>query len=256
MGAAMTGMACHGGILPVGGHLLHLQRLHAPGGPPGRHVAGPCHLLVDPRLDRARRGRPHPRAHRAPGVAAGHAGPGGGPAGRRQRVRAGLAVRGRRRRADRDDPQPPVDPGAGRDGRTGRRRTAPRRLRAADRGRPPRLVLVGTGSEVHLCLGAAEALGSARAARCGWCRCRAGSGSRTRTTTTAPRCCRPACRPSRSRRPRRSAGTATPTPAWPSTPSARRAPSQAVLDHFGFTVDHVVERARELLSTTKQESTP
>ncbi len=60
---------------------------------------------------------------------------------------------------------------------------------------------------------------------------------------------RPACPRSRSRRPRPSAGTATRTRAWPSTPSARRRPSQAVLDHFGFTVDHVFERALELLGS-------
>ena len=96
MGAVMTGMACHGGDPAGRWDLLRLQRLHARGSPPGRALPGPRHLLVDPRLGRSGPGRADPPADRAPGIAAGHARPVGGPTGRRQRDRPGLAA-GRRR---------------------------------------------------------------------------------------------------------------------------------------------------------------
>ena len=54
MGGVMNGLALHGGRPARRGHLLRLQRLHAPGGASGRAVRGPRHLLLDPRLGRAR----------------------------------------------------------------------------------------------------------------------------------------------------------------------------------------------------------
>ena len=62
-----------------------------------------------------------------------------------------------------------------------------------------------------------------RASRRASSRCRAGSSSRRRTPTTATRCCRRACRRSRSRRRRRSAGAAGSTRRSASTRSAPRA---------------------------------
>ena len=97
---------------------------------------------------------------RAAGRRAGHARPAGDPAGRRQRDGPGLAHRRRQRRA-----RPPsilsrqaipvlaetadlAAEGVPRGGYV---------LRDPDGG-PPQLVLIGTGSEVHLCLAAADLL--------------------------------------------------------------------------------------------------
>ena len=86
-------------------------------------------------------------------------------------------------------------PVLGRDGRAGRGPGCPGAATCCDEeGGPPDVVLVGTGSEVHVCLEAGRGCSGPRALRCGWCRSRAGSGSRTRTRSTGPRCCRPACR--------------------------------------------------------------
>ena len=51
-------------------------------------------------------------------------------------------------------------------------------------GARPDVVLVGTGSEVHLCVEAAELLAARDVSAAGWSRCRAGSCSRSRTRTT------------------------------------------------------------------------
>ena len=145
---------------PAGGrHLLRLQRLHARRGPPGRALRRPRHLLVDPRLRRAGPGRAHPPARRAAGRHAGHAPAPGDPSGRRQRDRPGVADRRRLRRAHRAHPLPPGPPGAGRDGRPGRTRGVPGGLRPREpEGGGARVVLIGTGSEVQLCLAAADLL--------------------------------------------------------------------------------------------------
>ncbi len=80
--------------------VLRVQRLHAPRGPPRRAQPGQGRLLVDPRLGRPGRGRPHPPAGRAARLAAGHARALADPSGRRQRDRRGLAAsRVERRRA-------------------------------------------------------------------------------------------------------------------------------------------------------------
>ena len=72
MGSAMNGMAMHGGILPVGGtffvfsdYLRPTLRLASLSKARGR-------LRVHPRLRRARRGRTHPPADRAPRLDPGH----------------------------------------------------------------------------------------------------------------------------------------------------------------------------------------
>ena len=82
---------------PGGRHVLRLLRLHARCGPGGGDLRGPRRLLVDPRLDRPRPGRPDPSADRAAGRRPGHARPPGDPAGRRQRDGPGVADRRRRR---------------------------------------------------------------------------------------------------------------------------------------------------------------
>ena len=52
-------------VHPVRRHVPHLQRLHARLGPARGAVRPPRHLRLDPRLGRARRGRPDPPAGRA-----------------------------------------------------------------------------------------------------------------------------------------------------------------------------------------------
>ena len=146
-------------------HVLRLQRLHAPGRPPRRHQPGPGHLLLDPRLGRRRRGRPHPPADRAPGRRCGPCpacGSSARPTPTRPRQAWRVAVDARR--PDRADPQPPGP--AGPRGHRRQRRRRPGRLRPRARtGRrsEPDVVLVGTGSEVHVCVDAADAAGRRRA---------------------------------------------------------------------------------------------
>ena len=60
------------------------------------------------------------------------------------------------------------------------------------------------------------------ACRCAWCRCRRGTNSPRSPTTTASSCCRPTCRPSRSRQGQPSVGSATPTIRSASTTSVPR----------------------------------
>ena len=66
-------------------HVPHLLRLHAPGRPARRADAGAGDVRVDARLDRPRRGRPHPPAGRAPARAARHPGSERRPSGGRER---------------------------------------------------------------------------------------------------------------------------------------------------------------------------
>ena len=229
MGAVMTGMAHHGGVLPVGRDLLRLQRLHARCRAAGRALEGPRHLLVDPRLGGPGPGRPDPPADRAAGLPAGHARPPGGPPGRRQRDArrpGGSAVDGEEpdrpacspARASRSWPRRPSGPPTAWPGAA--------TCWSDPDGGPPDVVLVGTGSEVHVCLGAAG-------------RCSAAAGVRARVVSLPcwewfedqdeayrAEVLPPGSPGWRSRRRRRSAGTATPTPASPSTPSAPRPPAR------------------------------
>ena len=72
----------------------------------------------------------------------------------------------------------------------------------------PDVILIGTGSEVRLCVEAFETL-KQRASRRGWSACRPGSCSRRRTKPIGIQCCRRTSRPaSRSRGLGRSGGTA------------------------------------------------
>ena len=87
MGAAMIGMARHGGVLPVGGTFFVFRDYMRP--PVRLAVAQPGQgrLRVHPRLGRRRRGRPDAPAGRAARRAAGHPPAAGDPPGRRQRDR-------------------------------------------------------------------------------------------------------------------------------------------------------------------------
>ena len=219
MAAAMNGMALHGGVLPVGGTFLVFSDYCRPSVRLAALSRGQGHLLVHPRLGRRRRGRAHPPAGRARRRAARHPGPARHPAGRRQRDRRGLAPRRRARRPHRAHP---------RRGRTCRCSRAPPAsslasgahvLRAAE---DPDVVLVATGSEVHVARRRRRAARRRGRPRPGRRRCRAGSCSTSSPTTCRTRSSRPRCPPCPSRPACRSAGTAGPTTASPSTASARR----------------------------------
>ena len=132
MGGIANGIAYHGGFIPYAGDVPELQRLHARLGPAGGAVRAPRDLRLDPRLGRARRGRPDPPAGRALRRAPGDPEPVVRPAGRRQRdvgrLGGGDRAAGRPGRAVAD---PPEAADAAGDGRQGPGRRRPRRLRPA-----------------------------------------------------------------------------------------------------------------------------
>ena len=217
------------------------------GSPPCR---SPCHLLVDPRLRRPRRGRPDPSARRA---ARRHCAPCPGlrvirPADANETAHAWRVA------VDGDGPTALVlsrqsvpvlegtaeaAEGVARGGYVlvRRRAEAPARRHprrdglevpcASKRGPPP-----GTGCGPG---GVAAVVGALRAQQ-----------DRAIVPSTVP----PASRVSPSRRPPPSAGTATPTTWFPSTTSGRRPPAPWCWKHFGYTPENVVARARALLVRT------
>ena len=224
-------------------HVLLLQRLHAPGGAPGRLERGARRLRVDARLGRPRRGRAHPPTDRAAGRAAGHARAAGDPPGRRQRDRPGLAHRRRPRRPHRAGPHPPGRAGARGHGR--RRRPWPRGAYVlAEADGEPDLVLVGTGSEVPVCVEAAEQLAAdgvaTRVVSMPSWELFAEQDEAYRESVLPARDADAGRRGGRSvrlgplGRRRRSASTA----------SAPRRPGQEVLENLGFTPENVAARAR------------
>ncbi len=215
MGAVMNGMALHGGVLPVGGTFFVFSDYMRPAVRLAALSQAARDLLVDPRLDRPGRGRPDPPARRAAGR---RCGPCPGlvvvrPADANETAQAWrLAVESRRSRSglvlSRQDIPVLAETaelaaaGVAKGGYV---------LAEAVGAPAPQIVLIGTGSEVQLCLGAATALGQAGvAARVVSLPCWEWFEEQTRTT--GPRSSRPGCPPSAWRRARRSAGAATPTP--------------------------------------------
>ena len=193
--AAMNGMAQHGGVLPVGGHLLLLLRLHASGRPSGLADRGPRHLLVDPRLRRAGRGRPDPPAGRAPGLAAGDARPAPRAPGRRQRDGTGLAPGRRGGRAGRPGPDPPGRPRARRARPSGRPRVWPGVPTSSSTATAPPADRAGRDRQRGPALRRPRRRRWPRRAwRPRWCRSRPGTTSSGSPRTTGPASSRPACR--------------------------------------------------------------
>ena len=151
MGGVMNGMALHGGVIPVGGtffvfsdYMRPAVRLAAMRAP--KVVFVWTHDSVGPR-----RGRAHAPAGRAPGLAAGHAGPARDPPGRRQRDgarRGGSPSRPTARSAwcSAGRTCPVLEGTAGNEVGRGAPTCWPS-LRTAT-GEPD-LVLIGTGSEVQ-----------------------------------------------------------------------------------------------------------
>ena len=159
MGAVVNGLNLHG-LRALRLHLLQLLRLHE-----GGHAAGGDHgpavdHRVHPRFDRAGRGRAHAPADRAARASARHPEPVHDAPGGGERDRPGMALRAH------PDPhagglraQPPGHARAGsrRSCPTTRWSAAPTCVRDASSGEPD-LILIGTGSELQYCLGAAELL--------------------------------------------------------------------------------------------------
>ena len=81
MGAALNGMALHGGVLPRRWHVLRVLRLHPSGVALGRALASEGDLRLQPRLGRRRRGRADAPTGRAVDEPAPDPWPAGHPAG-------------------------------------------------------------------------------------------------------------------------------------------------------------------------------
>jgi len=136
--------ALHGGVLPLGARSSS-SATTCVARSACRALEGARHLLVDPRLGRPRRGRPTHQPSSSWLRCAPCPDPGRPPADPPRPPRRGSARR--RRRTDRPHPEPPGDPGAGRDGRACGRRGGTRGIRAAPRGgRAAEIILIGTGA--------------------------------------------------------------------------------------------------------------
>ena len=164
--SVMNGMAVSG-TAAGRRHVLRVQRLHA-----AARCASPrsrgykvafvwSHDSVGVGED-----GPDAPAGRAARGAARDARPARHPPRRRQRGRAGVAGAPRRRRPDRDRPHPPEGPGA-RGHRRARARGRRRGARTCSSTKPGDLdlVLIGTGSEVPLCVGRRATLAARRPRR-------------------------------------------------------------------------------------------
>ncbi len=122
------------------------------------------------------------------------------------------------------------------------------------RGRRPELILIGTGSEVSLCVEAAATLREATGSRSGSSRCRA--TSRFAKQDQAYRDADPAARRS-GRRLSVEAGSTLGWNRWVGDDGASigidhfgaSAPGRELAEKFGFTTERVAERARELLAS-------
>ena len=108
-----------------------------------------------------------------------------------------------------------------------------------------RCILIGTGSEVQLCLASSRTAGRAGHSQAGWSACRPGSCSSNSRRNTRMRCCRRQFRRVwRSKPEPASAGANSSGPQG--RVIARRdfgasAPLKDLLKHFGFTIENVVE---------------
>ncbi len=195
MGGILNGMAFHGGVFPFGGTFFVFSDYMRPAIRLAALSASAGDLRVHPRQHRSGRGRPHSPAHRASGLAAGDARPGGHQAERRDRDRRGLAGRARAaRRAHRAGADPaepagarPDDLAAAADAAQGRLR-APRRARRTPGRHPYRRPVRRWRSRST----AAERSPSTGCGGAGRGPAQLGAVRELRTPTTGRRCCRAA----------------------------------------------------------------
>ena len=163
MGAILSGIALHGPTRPYGGTFLIFSDYMRGAVRLASVMQRPDDLRLDPRLDRARRGRPHPPADRAPGRAAGDPRPRRwcGPATPTRPRARGRPILERTRRpcglALTRQNIPVLDGHVAR-GRGARAATS---LADASSGLP-QVILIATGSELQI---AVEARGGARGRR-------------------------------------------------------------------------------------------
>ena len=117
----------------------------------------------------------------------------------------------------------------------------------------PQLVLVATGSEVALCVDAADALAARRRRRARREPAVVGPLRAAGRDVPRRRCCPPACRCCRSRRRRRSAGSAAPTTRSASTASAPARPATSCSTSSASTSTTSSTRAQALLAPERGE---
>ena len=239
MGAAMVGMARHGGVLPVGGtFFVFLDYMRPPVRLASLSRAKVVFVFSHDSVGVGEDG-PDPPTRRAPRHAAGDPAPAGDPPGRRQRDGGRVAGRRRPRRPDGARAQPPGHPGAHR--RLGRRARAP--ASSTTGRRRPRLVIVATGSEVAVASTPPSARRRGVDARV--VPAELGPLRRARTTSTATTVLPPGV-------PVLSVEAAT-TFGWERYADdsigidrfGASAPGDVVLDKLGINVDHVVARDPE-----------
>ena len=132
MGSILSGIVLHGPTRAFGGTFLQFSDYMRAGGAVGLIDEHRHHLHLDARLDRARRGRPHPSADRTPRGVAGHPEPVGGSSRRPERDRLRVAHHHRARRQQRSgrlhlDPPRHSGPGRHRRRRRGQGRLRPGR---------------------------------------------------------------------------------------------------------------------------------
>ena len=227
--AVMTGMACHGGVLPVGGTFFVFSDYMR--GAVRLAALSQAHVIYSWTHDSVGLGQDGPTHQPIEQLASLRAMPGLPvirPADANE-TRPGLAAGRRRRRAHRPGPEPAgrcrcstatAEPGAEGVARGGyvlvdetggaaRRRPDRHRQRGARSAWTPPSCWPPRASRARVV--SLPVLGVVRGP---------GRGLPRR------RCCRPASPACRSRRPPPSAGTATPTTRWPSTPSAPRPPAR------------------------------
>ena len=256
-GLALTGLRAYGAtFLIFSDYMKGAVRLAA-------LMELPSHLRLHARLDRARRGRPDPPADRATrGAARDAEHQRRAPGGRATRRRS----RGASRCARRETPTalalsrqalPVLDPRC-----DPRRRDRARRLRPArQRRRSRELVLIGTGSEVSLCVAAADELARRRDRRA-----RRLDAVHGPLRASRPRSERDAVLGAARHRARRGRG-GEPARLGPLGRRARRVhrdadvrrlrrPRPTSIAHFGITAAAVVEQARDLLASDAERTSP
>ena len=256
MGAAVNGLAYHGGFIPFGATFLVFSDYMRPADPAGGAVAPAVDLRVHARQHRPGRRRADAPGGRAAGGAARDSRAAGDPSRRRQRDARRLAGRDRDARSpDGAGADAPGGPDAGSRARSptaeGLRRGAYVLDREPAGGPAPDVILIASGSELSLAVAAADRLRAEARSACASCRCRAGGCSRSRPRPTRTPCCRRRSRRgSRSRRARRSAGTASSATRGAVVGIDRfgaSAPGEVVMREYGFTPEHVADVARGVL---------
>ncbi len=245
MGGVMNGMALHGGVLPIGGTFLVFSDYMRP----SVRLAALCtaHVIYSWSHDSVGLGEDGPTHQPVEHLAALRAIPDLcviRPADANETAQAWRVA------VDRDGPValiltrqdlPVLEGTEGGD-------LAKGAYVLADPDDGPDVVLVGTGSEVSLCLDAAELLAGEGIALPRRVDAVLGAVRRSGRGLPARRCSPPVCRRSPSRRRPRSAGSGGSTPPIGLDRFGASAPGKVALERLGFTPIDVAHSARALLA--------